>query len=40
MELLSEDEHRAFMADWEAHSNDPHAFFTTPPMVDVIAERK
>lgn len=38
--LLSEDERRAFDADWAARSADPGAFFATPPMVDIVAVKR
>jgi len=30
-------EHEALVADWSAHTNDPTAYFVSPPMVDIIA---
>jgi SAM-dependent methyltransferase len=35
--LLTADEQHAFERDWQAHCDDPHAFFTSPPMVEVVA---
>lgn len=34
---ITEEERRAFDADWEEHSKNPNAFFATPPMCDIIA---
>ena len=36
---LRRDEHEAFMRDWEARSNNPAAFYCSPPMVEIIARR-
>ena len=38
--LLAEDERRAFEADWNERSVNPSAFFTTPPMIEVIGEKR
>lgn len=37
---LTEEEHRALVQDWETHSNDPNAFFCSPPMVEIIAVKQ
>jgi SAM-dependent methyltransferase len=37
---LTRAEHEALVRDWEAHSNDPAAFFCSPPMVDIIAVKR
>ncbi len=37
---LEQDEHEAFMRDWEAHANDPATFYCSPPMVEIIARRE
>ncbi|HEV2130955.1 MAG TPA: hypothetical protein VGR27_07630, partial [Longimicrobiaceae bacterium] len=37
--FLTEDEAAAWWQEWEARSNDPAAFFLTPPMVEVIGTR-
>jgi hypothetical protein len=34
---LTQEEQEALVKDWEAHTNDPSAFFCSPPMVDIIA---
>lgn len=39
MGLLTSEDERAFHQDWEAHANDPNAFFSTPPMVEVVGEK-
>ena len=36
-DLLTKDEQREFERDWQTHCNDPHAFFTSPPMIEVVA---
>ncbi len=37
---LTAEEHKALVRDWEARSNDPAAFFCSPPMADFIAVKK
>ena len=37
---LTRIEHEELVKDWEAHTNDPSAFFVSPPMVDIIAVKK
>jgi ubiquinone/menaquinone biosynthesis C-methylase UbiE len=37
---LTPGEHEALIEDWETHSNDPNAFFVSPPMVDIIAVKQ
>lgn len=37
---LTKEEHDALVKDWEARSNDPNAFFNSPPMVDIIAVKQ
>jgi len=37
MGLLSAAEQAAFEAEWSAASADPHAFFCTPPVYDMVA---
>lgn len=37
MEVLTADDQREFERDWQAHCNDPNAFFTSPPMIEVVA---
>ena len=39
MGLISEQERAEFDAVWRERSADPAAFFVTPPMIDVIAEK-
>jgi SAM-dependent methyltransferase len=39
-ERLTADEHAALVADWKAHTDDPNAFFVSPPMVDIIAVKR
>ena len=34
---LTDEEYEALVHDWTARSNDPNAFFCTPPMVEIIA---
>lgn len=34
---LTEAEHEALVADWQAYGRDPNAYFVSPPMVDIIA---
>lgn len=37
---LTPTERDALIEDWEAHGNDPSAFFVSPPMVDIIAVKQ
>jgi SAM-dependent methyltransferase len=37
---LTPDEHAALVEDWNEHSNDPNAFFVSPPMADIIAVKR
>jgi SAM-dependent methyltransferase len=37
---LTPTEHAALVADWKAHTDDPNAFFVSPPMVDIIAVKR
>jgi SAM-dependent methyltransferase len=37
---LTRTEHEALVEDWKAHTNDPNAFFVSPPMVDIIAVKR
>ncbi len=37
--FVTESEARAFEGEWAARSADPHTFFQTPPVFDVIAEK-
>jgi len=37
---LTRAEHEALVADWKQRSNDPNAFFVSPPMVDIIAVKR
>ena len=37
---LTGDEHRALVEDWKAYSNNPGAYFCSPPMVDIIAVKE
>jgi SAM-dependent methyltransferase len=37
---LTKAEHDALVEDWKRHSNDPNAFFVSPPMVDIIAVKR
>ena len=37
---LTQAEHDALVDDWDAHSNDPNAFFVSPPMADIIAVKR
>jgi SAM-dependent methyltransferase len=34
---LTQGEHAALVDDWKRHTDDPNAFFVSPPMVDIIA---
>jgi len=38
--FLTVEEQRAFEAEWLARSNDPNSFFSSPPMVDVVAVKR
>ncbi len=38
--LLTEDERRAFEADWHERERDPRAFLSAPPMLGIIAEKE
>ncbi|MGH7177353.1 MAG: methyltransferase domain-containing protein [Tepidisphaeraceae bacterium] len=35
--LLSDSEAREFDEDWTAHTHNPAAFFTTPPVIEIVA---
>jgi SAM-dependent methyltransferase len=37
---LTREEHETLVEDWKAHSNDPGAFFVSPPMADFIAVKR
>jgi SAM-dependent methyltransferase len=37
---LTRAEHEALVDDWTAHTNDPNAFFVSPPMVDIIGVKR
>ena len=37
---LTGEEHKALLRDWEQRTNDPSAFFCSPPMVDIIAVKE
>ena len=37
---LTAAEHEALVGDWKAHTDDPNAFFLSPPMVDIIAVKR
>ena len=37
---LTRGEHEALIDDWRAHTEDPNAFFVSPPMVDIIAAKQ
>jgi SAM-dependent methyltransferase len=37
---LTREEHKALLRDWDQRSNDPGAFFCSPPMVDIIAVKE
>jgi SAM-dependent methyltransferase len=39
MGLLVEADQKAFEAEWAERSKDPSAFFTSPPMVEVVGEK-
>ncbi len=34
---MTVEEHSALVRDWEARTNDPGAFFCSPPMIEIIA---
>ena len=38
-DMLSAEDRDAFHAEWEKRSTDPAAYFTTPSMVEIIAEK-
>jgi SAM-dependent methyltransferase len=38
--LLMTSEHEALVRDWKERTNDPNAFFCSPPMVDIIAVKQ
>ena len=37
---LTEKEHEALVQDWTARTNDPGAFFCSPPMIEIIAVKQ
>jgi SAM-dependent methyltransferase len=37
---LTPTEYDALVDDWKAHTNNPSAFFVSPPMVDIIAVKR
>lgn len=37
---LSGEDHEALVADWQAHAQDPSAFFCSPPMVEILAVKQ
>ena len=37
---LTEKEHEALVNDWTARTNDPGAFFCSPPMIEIIAVKQ
>lgn len=37
---LTREEHRSLLRDWKQRTNDPAAFFCSPPMVDIIAVKE
>jgi len=37
--LVTADDQREFEAMWTARSNEPGAFFVTPPMIEIVAEK-
>ena len=37
---LTPEEHKALMRDWEQRTNDPSAYFCSPPMVEIIAVKE
>jgi SAM-dependent methyltransferase len=37
---LTPAEHEALVADWNEHTQDPNAFFVSPPMADIIAVKR
>ncbi len=37
---LTASEHEALIRDWSARTDDPSAFFCTPPMVEIIAVKR
>jgi SAM-dependent methyltransferase len=40
LDLLQHHEAEAFLAEWDARSRDPHAYFLTPPMLEIVATRR
>ena len=40
MRLITAAHERAFRRAWAERSRDPSAFFTSPPMVEIIAEKR
>ncbi len=37
---LTKDEHEALVHDWKTKSNEPGAFFCSPPMIEIIAVKQ
>lgn len=37
---LTAEEYEALVQDWETRTNDPNAFFCSPPMVEIIAVKR
>jgi SAM-dependent methyltransferase len=37
---LTPEEHKALVRDWEEHTNNPNAFFCSPPMIEIIAVKQ
>ena len=37
---LTRQEHEALVADWKEHTDDPNAFFVSPPMADIVAVKR
>jgi hypothetical protein len=40
MKLITESEQKNFLRTWAKRSQDPAAFFTTPPMIEIIGVKK
>ena len=40
MKLITGSEKKSFLREWAKRSRDPAAFFTTPPMLEIIAVKK
>lgn len=40
MKLLTMQDVKKFLREWRERSHDPAAFFTTPPMIEIIAVKK